>query len=54
MGPKDISDKDRLIFAMDVPDCDAAMSLAQELGDAVTFVVPPLAGIAAQALARYV
>lgn len=37
MGPKDIPDKDRLIFAMDVPDCDAAMSLAQELGDAVTF-----------------
>jgi orotidine-5'-phosphate decarboxylase len=35
--PKDIPAKDRLIFAMDVPDCDAAMALAQELGDAVTF-----------------
>jgi len=35
--PKDICPKDRLIFAMDVPDCDAAMALAQELGDAVTF-----------------
>ena len=37
MAPKDIPSKDRLIFAMDVPDCDAAMSLAEELGDAVTF-----------------
>ena len=37
MVPKDIRAKDRLIFAMDVPDCDAAMALAQELGDAVTF-----------------
>ena len=37
MAPKDIRAKDRLIFAMDVPDCDAAMALAQELGDAVTF-----------------
>lgn len=37
MVPKDIPAKDRLIFAMDVPDCDAAMALAQELGDAVTF-----------------
>ena len=37
MVPKDICPKDRLIFAMDVPDCDAAMALAQELGDAVTF-----------------
>jgi orotidine-5'-phosphate decarboxylase len=35
--PKDIPGKDRLIFAMDVPDCDAAMALAEELGDAVTF-----------------
>jgi orotidine-5'-phosphate decarboxylase len=34
---KDIPSKDRLIFAMDVPDCDAAKSLAEELGDAVTF-----------------
>ena len=28
---------DRLIFAMDVPDCDRARALADELGDAVTF-----------------
>jgi orotidine-5'-phosphate decarboxylase len=35
--PKDIPSKDRLIFAMDVPDCDAARSLAEQLGDAVTF-----------------
>jgi orotidine-5'-phosphate decarboxylase len=35
--PKDIPARDRLIFAMDVPDCDAAMALAEELGDAVTF-----------------
>jgi orotidine-5'-phosphate decarboxylase len=34
---KDISSKDRLIFAMDVPDCDRARELATELGDAVTF-----------------
>jgi orotidine-5'-phosphate decarboxylase len=29
--------RDRLIFAMDVPDCARARSLADELGDAVTF-----------------
>ncbi|MGI9272341.1 MAG: orotidine-5'-phosphate decarboxylase [Woeseiaceae bacterium] len=34
---KDISPKDRLIFAMDVADCDRARELAIELGDAVTF-----------------
>ena len=34
---KDIPLKDRLIFAMDVPDCDRARNLANELGDAVTF-----------------
>jgi len=34
---KDIPDKDRLIFAMDVPDCARARELAEELGDAVTF-----------------
>ncbi len=28
---------ERLIFAMDVPDCDRARRLADELGDAVTF-----------------
>ena len=37
MTSKDIPAKDRLIFAMDVPDCDRARSLAEELGDAVTF-----------------
>ena len=37
MVPKDIRAKDRLIFAMDVPDCDRARSLADDLGDAVTF-----------------
>ena len=34
---KNITSKDRLIFAMDVPDCDRARELATELGDAVTF-----------------
>lgn len=37
MHHKDIPARDRLIFAMDVPDCDAAKRLADELGDAVTF-----------------
>ena len=37
MTHKAIDNRDRLIFAMDVPDCDAAMALADELGDAVTF-----------------
>ena len=37
MPQKDIPARDRLIFAMDVPDCDAAMALAEQLGDAVTF-----------------
>jgi orotidine-5'-phosphate decarboxylase len=35
--PKAIPPKDRLIFAMDVPDCARARALAEELGDAVTF-----------------
>ena len=37
MQPKNIDNRDRLIFAMDVPDCDRARSLADELGDSVTF-----------------
>ena len=37
MTPKDIPASDRLIFAMDVPDCNRARALAEELGDAVTF-----------------
>jgi orotidine-5'-phosphate decarboxylase len=34
---KNIPAEDRLIFAMDVPDCDRARTLAEELGDSVTF-----------------
>lgn len=37
MKHKAIPNKDRLIFAMDVPDCDRARALAEELGDAVRF-----------------
>jgi orotidine-5'-phosphate decarboxylase len=37
MKSKNIPDHERLIFAMDVPDCDRARDLADELGDAVTF-----------------
>ncbi|MGB5630677.1 MAG: orotidine-5'-phosphate decarboxylase [Woeseiaceae bacterium] len=37
MPHKDIPAKDRLIFAMDVPTCDRARQLADELGDSVTF-----------------
>lgn len=37
MNSKDIAVKDRLIFAMDVPDCARARELTEELGDAVTF-----------------
>lgn len=37
MQHKAIANKDRLIFAMDVPDCDRAKALAAELGDSVTF-----------------
>ena len=37
MSHKNIPAKDRLIFAMDVPDCDRARTLADELGDSVTF-----------------
>lgn len=37
MKHKAIPNKDRLIFALDVPDCERARSLARELGDAVSF-----------------
>ena len=37
MTDKNIPAKDRLIFAMDVPDCDRARTLAEELGDSVAF-----------------
>lgn len=37
MNSKDIPVNERLIFALDVPDCDRARDLARELGDAVTF-----------------
>jgi len=37
VNSKNIPVKDRLIFAMDVPDCDRARHLTEELGDAVTF-----------------
>jgi orotidine-5'-phosphate decarboxylase len=34
---KDIPNRDRLIFAMDVPDCGRARALVEELGESVTF-----------------
>jgi orotidine-5'-phosphate decarboxylase len=34
---KNIPTSERLIFAMDVPDCDKARALAEELGDSVSF-----------------
>lgn len=37
MIDKNIPNNERLIFAMDVPDCDQARSLAEQLGDSVTF-----------------
>ena len=37
MNPKNIPARDRLIFAMDVPDCDRARALADELGESITF-----------------
>ena len=37
MTHKNIPSRGRLIFAMDVPDCDRARALADELADSVTF-----------------
>ncbi len=37
MQHKSIPNRDRLIFAMDVPDCERARQLAKQLGDSVTF-----------------
>ena len=37
MPDKNIPHNERLIFAMDVPDCDRARQLAEELGDSVIF-----------------
>ncbi len=37
MTDKNISANERLIFAMDVPDCDRARALVDELGDSVNF-----------------
>ena len=37
MTEKNIPTNERLIFAMDVPDCDQARSLAEELGESVVF-----------------
>ena len=37
MPDRKIPDNERLIFAMDVPDCDRARELAEELGDSVIF-----------------
>ena len=37
MTAKPIPASERLIFAMDVPDCDQARSLAESLGDSITF-----------------
>ena len=37
MPEKNIPTNERLIFAMDVPDCERARALADELGDSVVF-----------------
>ena len=42
MVTKQIASNERLIFAMDVPDCDRARALAEDLGDSVVFYKPGL------------
>ena len=37
LSTKAIDPRDRLIFALDVPDVDAAKALVEELGDSVVF-----------------
>ena len=37
MTQRNIPNQDRLIFAMDVPDCGVAKKLVEELGDSVNF-----------------
>ena len=37
MTAQSIPANERLIFAMDVPECDQAKALAEDLGDSVTF-----------------
>ncbi len=37
VSTKDIDPRDRLIFALDVPDVDTAKALVEELGDSVSF-----------------
>ena len=37
MTQRNITNQDRLIFAMDVPDCGVAKNLVEELGDSVNF-----------------
>ena len=37
LSNKDIAVRDRLIFALDVPDIDAAKALVEQLGDSVNF-----------------
>ncbi len=41
VSTKDIDPRDRLIFALDVPDVDTAKALVEELGDSVSFEIVP-------------